>query len=362
MIRLLLLLDARADLQTRRACETLAARLGTGFDISTRRIGRGGDFSNVATAALALRKLAPAVDLVHAFGMTALSAAALSPLRHICFTPDIFPRRSHIGWLRAILHYRDINIIASSFTMHRALGERGIPLDRCHLIRPGIDFSRIKRRSPALRKELGFLDQHYVLLAPGESTRQANHRLAVWASAILNVMNHHTRLLLWGRGPLAEHNRRFAVSMHQPELVTLATEGLNRPVEFEELLGAADAIVIPASDPIPTLPVAMCMASALPIIATVTPTVSELLEDRHTALMTQPDNPRLLAQRILAVRSDARLQWGIADMARTEAYEYFSQTRFVEQHRIAYRAASAGMKVEIPEQAAGAGLRFHGRG
>jgi glycosyltransferase involved in cell wall biosynthesis len=104
------------------------------------------------------------------------------------------------------------------------------------------------------------------------------------------------------------------------------------------------------------------MASALPIIGTVTSTVSELLEDRHTALMTQPDNARLLAQRILAVRKDARLQWSIADMARTEAYEYFSQTRFIEQHRAAYRAASAGIKVEIAEEAPGAGLRFHGRG
>jgi hypothetical protein len=49
-------------------------------------------------------------------------------------------------------------------------------------------------------------------------------------------------------------------------------------------------------------------------------------------------------------------------MARTEAYEYFSTARFLNQYRNAYRQIVGGEKVEIPEQAPGAGLRFHGRG
>jgi hypothetical protein len=49
-------------------------------------------------------------------------------------------------------------------------------------------------------------------------------------------------------------------------------------------------------------------------------------------------------------------------MARTEAYEYFSITRFVNQHRTVYRQLVEGAKVEVPEAGPGAGLRFHGRG
>jgi glycosyltransferase involved in cell wall biosynthesis len=78
--------------------------------------------------------------------------------------------------------------------------------------------------------------------------------------------------------------------------------------------------------------------------------------------MTQPGVPRLLAQKILQVREDSQLQWALADMARTEAYEYFSLTRFVEQFGELYRQVAAGGAVEVPEQAAGAGMRFHGRG
>ena len=57
---------------------------------------------------------------------------------------------------------------------------------------------------------------------------------------------------------------------------------------------------------------------------------------------------------------DARLQWSIADMARTEAYEYYAQTRFLNQYRQIYRQVAEGQDVTVSEQAAGAGLQFHG--
>jgi hypothetical protein len=47
-------------------------------------------------------------------------------------------------------------------------------------------------------------------------------------------------------------------------------------------------------------------------------------------------------------------------MARTEAYDYFSLTRFLEQWKEVYRQVAAGESVEVVERA-GAGARFHGR-
>jgi len=72
-------------------------------------------------------------------------------------------------------------------------------------------------------------------------------------------------------------------------------------------------------------------------------------------------SPRLLAQRLLDVRADATLQWSISDMARTEAYEFFSMSRFLDQHRAIYRQVMEGKPVEVVQPAPGAGLRFHGR-
>jgi glycosyltransferase involved in cell wall biosynthesis len=127
-------------------------------------------------------------------------------------------------------------------------------------------------------------------------------------------------------------------------------------------LPAADVVIAAAERPVATLPIAIAMAAALPIVGVASAVLSELLEDRHTALLAKPGSVKLLARRVLDLEEDAGLQWSIADMARTEAYEYFALTRFVNQYREIYRQVAEGRRVELPQQAAGAGLRFHGRG
>ncbi len=363
MSPLLLLHDSPADLQTSRAVECISIKLASAFQIVAKSIGPGASYRSALSAAWSLRSAARAFAFVHAFGPKSLAAAIMAPFKRIVYTPAAFPSRRQIAWLRAILAHRDLHIISPSTTMHRALVSRGLPASRCHLIRPGVDFARVRaRRDPALRAALGFDDSQQVILVAGESIQAAAHDQAVWAGTILNCLDHRTRLLLWGKGPRAAAAARFAQQLAQPELVTRAAQRLRRPIEFEDLLPAADAIWVSATGPIPTLPIAICMAAALPIIATVTPTVAELLEDRHTSLMTQPSIPRLLARRTLDLREDRQLQWALADMARTEAYEFFPQTRFVAQHRSLYEQMSAGGEVRIEQPAPGVGSRFHGRG
>ena len=94
---------------------------------------------------------------------------------------------------------------------------------------------------------------------------------------ILNVMDRHNRLLLWGRGPHAQAVRRFARRLRQPTLVD-AEHTLQRfrrrSIDFEELFAAADEILITATDPVPTYPICLSMAAGLPIVSTVTTTIA----------------------------------------------------------------------------------------
>jgi hypothetical protein len=87
----------------------------------------------------------------------------------------------------------------------------------------------------------------------------------------------------------------------------------------------------------------------------------EILEDRHNALLSQTAHPRLVAKRILELRDDPAQQWKLTDMAKTEAFEIFSMSRLLNQYRAIYSQLGRGEKVEVPQQAPGAGLRFHGR-
>ncbi|MDB5329171.1 MAG: glycosyltransferase [Phycisphaerales bacterium] len=364
MIRVLHLLGREADFQSARGPAALVRGAGVDFSLHSRTLGAGGDDGTPLSAFLTLRRgTAGKFDLVHAWDAPSLAAAALAGVAPIVYTPCRFPTRRSVGWLRAVMGYRDVHVVCSSATQHRAYVERGIAIDRCHLIRPGVDFSLVKRRrDAALRRALGFAEDDVVILAAGESTRAAGHRLAVWTTAILHVLDEHYRILLWGRGDQAQPVARLAEKQGQEGLICVAEQRLGRRLEFEELLPAADLVLVTANGPIPTLPIAVCMAAGLPIVSTVTYTVAELLEDRHTAVMVPRPAPRVLAQRVLELRQDSSLQWNIADMARTEAYEFFALTRFVEQYRTVYRQIAAGEKVEVVEPAPGVGTRFHGRG
>ena len=357
MPRVLHLHDGQPDFQTRRALEALTRAPGSGFEASAARAG------GVLDEALRRRNGArAAADVVHAWGGRALAAAVLRGRGRIVFSPTDFPTPRLVRWLRAAMNYRDIHVVCPTATMRRVLVERGVPLDRCHLIRPGVDFAKVRRRrDPELRRRLGFTDADHVVLAPGESTRGAAHEDAVWAASITHYLDRRYRVLLWGRGERAAAAvaRGRAIA---PGMTAAAEPTLGESLEFESLLPAADAVLVTAREPVPTLPIAVCMAAGLPIVSTVTYTVAELLEDRHTALMVPRHDPRLIARRLLDLRKDAGLQWSISDVARTEAYEYFSLTRFLDQWRGVYRQVVEGKPVEVVEPQPGAGRRFHGRG
>jgi glycosyltransferase involved in cell wall biosynthesis len=359
MLRILNLLDRDADFQAERGADALNRGLGADYSTQSKRIGRGG-YRNLAHAVLALRRNEP-FDVVHAWGRDALSAAAMSNARQIVYTPSTARLHRSIAWTRAVMDHRRVEVVCPTSTLRRMHVERGVPIDHCHLIRPGVDFSRVRpRRDPSLRCALGLKPEDRVLLAAGESTRAAAHDQAVWAASILHVVWPKYRLLYWGRGPLAATVAHLAERLGQPGMAVNATQRLGN-VDFESLLPAVDVVLIAARGPVATLPISIAMAGGLPIVSTVSYTIGELLEDRHTALLTPANQPRQLARRVLDLDAEPNLQWSISDMARTEAYEYFALTRFLQQHRDLYSQLVTGGKIELPQQAAGAGLRFHGR-
>jgi glycosyltransferase involved in cell wall biosynthesis len=361
MVRVLHLANLETDFQSGRGMLHLTRDLGPGYESAIRTIGHGGSFRHLADAVLGMRRLrAQPFDLIHAWGAQALTAAALSGWGKIVYSPQPQTTAKSIRWLNSILAYKKFDTICTTATQHRMCVERGVPGSKAHLIRPGVDFSRLRRRrSPELRAELGFADSDFVLLAIGESTQAAAHRTAIWATGILNVLDHTARITAWGRGDGAHSTNRFAERLVQNGLFTPAEQKLGRAIEFEEMTTVADAAITTPRGAIATLPISICMAAALPIVSTVTYTVAELLEDRHNCLMVTTASPRAIAERILDLRQDADLRWRITDTARTEAYEFFSLTRFLDQWRAVYQQVAAGNAIEVPEPA---NMRSHAHG
>lgn len=357
MAKVLHLLESEPDYQSQLGSEQLT-RNGAGV---VHTIGRGGVYSNIFMGAIRLRKEAAPYDLIHAWGENALTLAALTSGKRIIYSPTRFPNLNARRWLRATVSVRDVQVVCPTHQMHRAMVKTGIPIERCHLIRPGVDFARLhKRRDDDFRAALGFSKDDFLILPCGEQTQGANHHLGIVSATVLHVYHPRYKLLLWGRGPKKELERRFCALMLPNKFITFATDKFGSDISYEKVLSAADMVFVTADAPAPTLSIAITMASGIPIISTVSPTVAELLEDRHNCLMVTRPTSRLISRKALDLNDDAQLRWKLTDTAKTEAYEYFSMSRFVDQYRAVYEQAAMGKRIEIPQPAPGAGARFHG--
>jgi glycosyltransferase involved in cell wall biosynthesis len=334
MTKVLHLLGSSADEQTRQIHQMLVDGLGPEFSCLTRVVGPGGDLRNLPAAVLKLRHQ-PA-DLTHAWGIQALVGVVLAGHSRVLFSPDQFAGPRSLRWIRSLMDRGNVTFISPTFTQQRLAIAHGIDPQRCKVVQPGVDFGRIRRRDPQLRAALGLCDTDFVLIAPGESSRQTAHDQAVWACGILHVIDPSYKLLIWGRGPRAKQVAELAERLHQPNLVKVAEMPGREPMRFEDVLPAADVCLVTAGGAAPTLPIATAMAAGVPIVSTVTYMLAELLEDRHTALMVPRRSPRALVQRVLDLREDPALRAKLIDTARAEAYEHFSMTRMLDEYRRIY--------------------------
>jgi glycosyltransferase involved in cell wall biosynthesis len=342
--RLLQLIDPDLGFQAERQMESLRLGLKNEFAIETHPLGS--DTSNLRmphTVAAVRRRLGNGFSIIHAFGNRAMTIAAMAFGGPILYTPADESSRSAAKWVRAVNHYRNVHVVCSSGAEENFYIRGGVHPDRCHLIHPSVDFSRIrKQRDQALRSQFGFADEDRILLLAGESGTFSGHAEALWAAAILHVLDPHYKVLAWGRGSQIRRLLHFAESQKHVGFFTVAESKLQRSLAFEELLPTSDLILVTPTGSAPSLPICIAMASGLPIVGTASSIVGEFLEDRHTALLIRSGSPKLLAQRVLDLQADAALQWKIGDQARGEAYQYFSVSqqmeKFSELYQILIRA------------------------
>src|SRR5205823_4894860 len=111
----------------------------------------------------------------------------------------------------AVREYRKFESVVPSAIMERRLARLSMMGASVQVVRPGVDFSKVKRdRNDALRESLGLAKEDYILLAAGETTDAAGHLDALWAASILHHLDVRFKLLLWGEGPGVARILRFA--------------------------------------------------------------------------------------------------------------------------------------------------------
>lgn len=329
-----ILTNAVPDYQTARTVEQIRTGLGADFDLTHQTVTGGtprflGQIAHI-------RQLCRKADLVHCFCPRALRLATLLSPVPILYTPLPSDRPAVIRWMLAARDVRTIRLVAMDAASHRFYLEHGFPADSSVLIRPGVRMVQ-GARDAVMRQRLGLGEQDFALLAVGASDVADNHPLALHAVSILHAMNGRFRLIAWGKGSQFGQLRTVTEAWKSDVLID-AGQVLGKDVCFDQLPALADAALVTAPGRVAIAPILACMANSLPIVAPATFAVSDLLEDRHTALLYAPPKPKTVAQHILHLSEDAPLRAKLADQARAEAYELFSVSRFLDELRQVYLA------------------------
>ena len=300
-------------------------------------IGPGGKYQNLPEAIFRLRCARyDQTHIAHAWGPAELLAAAAAGFSNLIFSPQSRIDPKWWIWIELVLRNRRVEIVCPSRFVLEEFTSHGADPDRCHVIYPAVDASRLNGTDPEIRTRLGLMESDLVLLAAGESFRDASHTSALWAAAILNFLNPRYRLLIWGRGPMIESIRRFARVAASDHLLVMAESVIGGEIDFEQIVPAADVVLFCARSPSPILPLGVCLTSGLPVVASASAETREFLQNDLNALVEPSANPRRLAQRVRELQNDPSARQRLAQAARTVGVSRFSVPKFIEGWREVY--------------------------
>ncbi len=311
-----------------------------------------------------LRAWRSEADLLHCWSPGALTAARLAlPQIPRLLTLTASPGAATRRWLRVLTSGDPTVILTTSATIRRDLLGAGVHEGSVHVLRPAIDMARFEAAArPGLRRRWKAEDPRVRVIALlGDPPQRcdawpAMMAMGLCAEALASREGSAPlpRLLLH---PSARHRRAVQDAMThlgQGQRI-IVDEAVERP--WEVLPGCDAAVLLPPHG----LSMLYAMAAGVPLLAEATYATSEVLEDRHSALLCKPDQPRAMAHRLTQLLSDTQLAWKVRDAARTEAYSFFSRQRYRRDLRGVYEQLLAGAPITIAPLEPTAGLRFAGR-
>lgn len=306
-------------------------------------------------------------DLIHCWSVGALSLAALAfrglP-KALTLTTPVSERAT--AWLRVLSRESaaagGLVVLPISATLRRALLSAGVAEAVVHVLRPGIDLGRVGHsQRAAIRKGWGVeSDSQRVAAIACDPVERGDALAAAMGVLVANEIT-------------SAAGRSLRLLLHPQQLNRVRVRGIARNIDkagaiIDEPRVAEPWSVLPGCDLVLALgPYAgglsllWAMAANVPIVGEASYAVSEIVEDRHSALLVKESSPKQLAKRITQLVDDPRLAWRLRDTARHEAYSFFSRQRYCQSLQAVYGQVVAGEPISVPAVEATGGLRFAGR-
>jgi glycosyltransferase involved in cell wall biosynthesis len=217
-------------------------------------------------------------------------------------------------------------IVANSRAAGRQLESEGVPADRVRIIPNGVDAGRFEPRP------MGGIAVTTILTVANLRSEKAHEVLLVAAAQLRRYP--YLRFLIAGDGPRAAELHALAKTLAVERQVSF----LGHREDVPALLASADAFVLPSrSEAFPNGAIE-AMAAGLPVVATRTGGLLDLIDEGRTGLLVPPDDPGALAAAIESlVLSPARAAM-LGAAARDEVTRRYSFDRMVRGFEDLYLA------------------------
>lgn len=195
-------------------------------------------------------------------------------------------------------------VIAISQGVKSALMQSGIQQDRISVVYSGIPDRSVPKAGirEKLRDEFGFSEVDTVVGMVAAFTPDKAHDILMKAAK--QIQSGNTKFLLIGDGRLMDDTRSECRRNGLEGCIVFA--GFREDVQ--DILAAMDIFVLPSRSEGLGTSILDAMQAGLPVVATKTGGIPELVDDGKTGYLVDVDNSVLLAQKLTAVIEDSQLQ------------------------------------------------------
>jgi glycosyltransferase involved in cell wall biosynthesis len=250
------------------------------------------------------------------------------------------PRRAFYRWIERRLDPLTTRSVAVSEAGKRYGVDTGImSAERVEVIFNAAELPPPRPGARAdLRRELGLEPEAEVIGTLGrlEPQKGVEHLLR----AMVRVLDARpaARLVVVGDGPLRAELEALAARLGIARAVRFAGWRTDVP----EVLSALDLFCLASLWESFGIVLAEAMLASLPIVATRVDGIPEVVCHGETGFLVAPGSDAELAERILALLSDAPLRRALGEAGRVRALERFSVRRMVAEYERFFRRVAAG--------------------
>jgi glycosyltransferase involved in cell wall biosynthesis len=209
----------------------------------------------------------------------------------------------------------------SRFVTDRLREVNGAPAERIRLVYNGIDVDRFGApRDAALRTLLGVRPDTPVVFTSSRAQAYKGIPVLIEAAARLAAGGRDVAFAYCGDGPALEDLRRLAAARGVTNF-----HFLGRRDDVPDLLGAATVAAVPAvwAEAF-GLSVVEAMAAGVPVVASRTGAIPELIADGETGLLVPPGDAPALAEALGRLLDDPPLRTRLATSARAVVRSRFT--------------------------------------